>query len=377
MTQPHHHIYLIPGMFGFGRLAGYDYFEHVQRALAQRFARVGVDARITVVSTPPTASIRRRARVLATTIEASHEDGSPIHLVGHSTGGLDARLLASPSANLALPPEQLRFSRNIASVVTMNTPHHGTPLAHFFTTVSGTRLLYALSLLTFTTLRYGSPPLTVFSSLVASLGNFDEAIGVDIGLLDRTTDLLLRFVGDQGRSEVHDWLDGIRQDQGGIVQITPEAMDLFNATTANAPDVRYGSIATAAPPPAPVRFVMRIRTPYAALSATAYSTLHTVTARAHRRYPAPPLSVGDCAMMTEAIGKEPTDPMNDGVVPTLSMVWGELLWTGKGDHLDVVGHFQDDVLPARHYDWLTSGAHFNRLSFAAAMDRLSSFLLGD
>jgi len=236
-------------MFGFAKLAGYDYFEHVERYLLKHLEAAGIEARMEIVATPPTASIRRRARVVAQTIADSCGDEGPIHLIGHSTGGLDARLLGSPTVDLGLRGDVLAWRSRLSSVTTMNTPHYGTPLAQFFATVSGTRLLYALSLLTFTTLRLGSPPLAVFSSLVAAFGGLDETLGVDIHLLDRATDVILRVVGDQGRAEVHEWLDGIRHDQGGILQITPEAMDIFNAATEESDGVRCGSIATWAPPP--------------------------------------------------------------------------------------------------------------------------------
>jgi len=372
-----HRVYLIPGMFGFGRLAGYDYFEHVERLLAKRFEQKGVRYLLEIVPTPPTASIRRRARTVAEQVSrTAGEDSGPIHLVGHSTGGLDARLIASPTVALELDKERLTWKSRLKSVVTINTPHYGTPLAGFFTTVSGTRLLYALSLLTFTTLRYGSAPLTVFSSLLAAVGTVDEAVGIDIKLLDKTTNLLLRFVDDRGRDEVRDWLDGVRRDQGGIIQVTPEAMDIFNAATENADGVRYASLASASPPPTPVRLVTRVRSPYQALSATIYATVQSVTSREHVNYACPRGDDDARRILSAAIGREVDNSVTDGIVPTLSMIWGELLWAGKADHLDVVGHFHDDRA-SDHVDWLASGARFDRTSFAEAMDAIGSFLLAD
>jgi triacylglycerol lipase len=94
-------IYLTPGLFGFARLAGFDYLQHVQRALAERFERKGRSVEIRVVDVHPSASIRRRAaRLVHLVAETSGSSGGPIHLLGHSTGGLDLRLVASPSARL-------------------------------------------------------------------------------------------------------------------------------------------------------------------------------------------------------------------------------------------------------------------------------------
>ena len=60
-----HHLYLSPGMFGFGRLASYDYFTHVERALCARLRAKGEQVVIHVMHVSPTASIRRRALKLA------------------------------------------------------------------------------------------------------------------------------------------------------------------------------------------------------------------------------------------------------------------------------------------------------------------------
>src|SRR6188768_1745959 len=134
MSRAPHRVYFIPGMFGFGRLAGYDYFNHVRVGLERRFRDAGHEVLFEDVPAPPTSSLRYRSRVLATTIARSVSlDDSPIHLVGHSTGGLDVRLVLSPSANLGLPPELMQFRSRVRSALTMNTPHYGTPLASYFT----------------------------------------------------------------------------------------------------------------------------------------------------------------------------------------------------------------------------------------------------
>ena len=56
------HVYLSPGMFGFARLASFDYFEHVVRAIEERFRARGLRAEVHVCEVHPTASVRRWVR---------------------------------------------------------------------------------------------------------------------------------------------------------------------------------------------------------------------------------------------------------------------------------------------------------------------------
>lgn len=371
MSSSTHHIVLIPGMFGFSRLAGYDYFVHVATALGDRMRTAGEPCEIVVVSAPPTGSIRRRTQVVIDTIEEHCTKGDgPIHLIGHSTGGLDARLLTSPSVTLDVPSGIER----VRTVVTLNTPHQGTPVAHFFSTLSGTRLLYALSLFTFATLRFGGPSLTVFSAWIAFLGRLDDAFGVNIKLLDRSVQLVLRFIEKEGQIEVGEWLDGIRHDQGGVIQLTPESMDMFNASVEDSSEVRYGSVASWGPSPGPVRFLSSVRSPMAALSATLYSTLYVIGSRASKSYPYASPETTAREMIEHALGRELTDEVNDGLVPTASMAWGDLLWAGAADHLDILGHFHGGR-GSTHTDWLTSGAGFREDDFGQVMDAVTDFLL--
>lgn len=369
------HVYLVPGMFGFAQLAGYDYFGHIRRALEQRYADHGRQLRLWVVSPPPTSSLRHRARILARAIDSHSQGDATIHIVGHSTGGLDARLLLAPTADIKVAPSQLEWRTRVASVTTLNTPHYGTPLATYFATVSGTRVLYALSLLTVVSLSLGTNSLSMFARIFASLGGIDQIFGGDFQLIGRVTDMLLRYVDSQGRQTIETYLNKMRLDQGAIIQITPEAMDVFNAATENDPRVRYGCAVSAAPAPTPWNLGRRIRSPYAALTAAMFSTLYTVTSQRHVRYGYANPNVQQSIGLTRGLGPDVSDEWNDAVVPTRSMLWGDLLWCGPGDHLDVIGHFHGGRGVTSHVDWMTSGATFDRNRFAELMDSVAAFQL--
>jgi triacylglycerol lipase len=372
-----HHVYLIPGMFGFGRLAGADYFAHVRRAIEERFADAGQRVVVEVSPSPPTSSLRHRARILARTVQHTVRDEvGPVHLVGHSTGGLDSRLLLSPTTKLGIEPELLGWTKRVRSIVCVNTPHYGTPLAGYFASVSGTRLLYALSLLTIVSLSVGEPSLAIISRLLGMLGQVDSLLGEDARLVSRMTDVLLRVVDRKGRVDVSRYLNNIRSDQGGLIQIMPEAIDLFNAATEDNPNVRYGCILTAAPLPLKIKFAQRLISPYAAATAALFATLYKFTSQRPRMYSYGEPNAQQAEALRWSFAEPVDDRSNDGVVPSLSMLWGELLWCGEADHLDILGHFHDDQKPAVHTDWMMSGAHFTRMRFNQAIDAIARFMLG-
>jgi hypothetical protein len=365
-------------MFGFGHLAGYDYFKHVRAGLEQRFAQAGVEAVFEDVPAPPTSSLRYRSRILAATVakSAANDDG-PIHLIGHSTGGLDVRLVLSPKVNLGVTPEQLAWRDRVVSAVTINTPHYGTPLATYFATVSGTRVLYVLSLLTVVSLTIGEPSLAIFSRLVAGVGGIDSLFGGDMKVFSRITDSVLRFVDRDGRGEIADFLSKVRIDQGAIIQIMPEAMDLFNAATVLDSRVRYGCVVSAAAAPRAMRFARRIWSPYAAFTAAIYATLYQFASQQSEVYPYARPSQRETEFLRVGMDHDVNSESNDGIVPTLSMLWGELLWAGEADHLDILGHFHDDQKPKLHMDWVTSGSRFTRQRFGAVLDEIVKFALRD
>jgi hypothetical protein len=369
-----HRIYFSPGMFGFGRLAQVDYFAHVERALAARFEARGLEVETFVTDVPPTASIRKRAARLADLVHrTAEEDGGPIHLIGHSTGGLDARLVASPSATLPVSAEQLAWIPRLRSITTLNTPHFGTPLASFFTTVSGQRILYALSALTFIGLSLGGPPLTAASGLILALGRVDRMLGVRLRMLDSATDALLGVLEPGKMREVRLYLEAIKEDQGAMVQLMPEAMDLFHAGIEDRPRVTYQSVASMATPPSPAGVARAIRHPWAVASGTIFATLYGITARRDEKYPCASERVDPEVetVLRRAFGQAPGVRANDGVVPIRSQIWGKLAWAGFGDHLDVLGHFWGEKR-GPHQDWLTSGSGFDEARFESVIDAIAS-----
>lgn len=376
-----HHVYLSPGMFGFGRLGSYNYFAHVERELGQRFAAAGHELVAHVIEDLPTASIRRRAVRLAQVVMRTAVGEGPIHLLGHSTGGLDARLVASPSTR-GIPRETLTWLPRLRSITTMNTPHFGTPLASFFSTSRGQRALAALSMLTVAGLTLGAQPLRATSVILGFLRRGDLSIPFKLRMLDRSVESLVGLVDDAQSPELRTFLQAIEDDQGSMMQLSPESMDLVVAGFEDRPGVRYQATASMAPSPAPRGWLETIGRPWRTLSLSMFFALHHLTAVTDQRYPCSAGPAADAATeerLAHAFAAAPSPADNDGVVPLRSQLWGTLVWAGFGDHLDVLGHYRDDRddVPAelRHSDWLTSGSAFTHVQFGQLLDAIAGGML--
>lgn len=358
-----HHIYLIPGFFGFSDLGGITYFHHVRQFLTDELERYGLEVEVLPVATLPTASIRRRTASLLETVSNSAGDDGPIHLVGHSTGGLDARLFAAPSALLSDTTFDLEaMAGRVESIVTVATPHRGTPMASFFSSIMGAKLLYLLTLATIYTLRFGKMPLSAAIKLGGILARLDDLVGLDNNVLDQLYDQLFADFDDERQAAVRTYLEHVRKDQMLVGQLTAGGIDLLNAATQNRDGVRYGSVVIKANEPG-LRSIRDVGLdPYHQATHALYRFLHWLSSRGGDELE---LSEEHKEALVRGFGELPSRKESDGMVPTLSQPWGKVIHTDIADHLDVCGHFNAPDHEPPHVDWIATGSGFTRRRFEA------------
>ena len=370
-----HHIYLVPGFFGFTNLGRLRYFAHVREFLTQRCAAMGLKTAIHVVKTVPTSSLpKRAARVLETMAESMHPGTGSVHLIGHSSGGLDARLAAAPNVSLPTALDVGRFAARIRTIISVATPHYGTPVASFFTGLLGQKLLRVVSLSTMYLLRFGHLPLSALLQLGAVFARLDTR-GANSALLDELFGHLLEDFSIGRRRAVQALFREVARDQALLVQVAPEGMDLFNALACNRPGVRYGCVVTGAARPGIASTLTTGLDPSAQATHAIYGRLYRLAARTPRRR-LPPLTEAQGRFLRHAYGTLPSLAANDGIVPTRSQLWGDIIHAAQADHLDVIGHFGDTSHVPPHIDWLATGSHFGKKEFDALWTDVVDYIVG-
>ena len=122
-------IVLAHGIFGFQTFLGIEYFNGVKDFLVNTFQNVSLHVLVTEVS--PAGTIEQRGGELGQQIlRGLGQDGAAntldpnekVHIIAHSMGGLDARFLISPD-------NKDNIADRVASLTTISTPHHGSPVA--------------------------------------------------------------------------------------------------------------------------------------------------------------------------------------------------------------------------------------------------------
>jgi pimeloyl-ACP methyl ester carboxylesterase len=137
-----HAVFLLPGLLGFEHFSTFHYFgERVVAALrAGLEARLGMPVPVIAVPVPPAATLRQRQgkliKTLADRLHTLEHGNKPmsVHLVGHSTGGLDANLLTlrTPLGGWTwadLDPRAPALQDRIRTVVSIASPQQGACIA--------------------------------------------------------------------------------------------------------------------------------------------------------------------------------------------------------------------------------------------------------
>ena len=362
-------VFLVPGFFGFTSIGALSYFEDVEQALSRALRRRHVEARIVRCATQPTASIPRRTDALRRQVIAGGGlRARELHFIGHSTGGLDVRMLLTPGVKITRGDTEERIAQLTRTAISVSTPHHGTPLANHFISIQGQTLLLVLSALA--TSGQGRRAVLAAAKAIAMIARLDDCVGRNEGVLDRVSAGALRKIRFDRRDPVWKYLGEIEQDQGAVLQLTPEGIELFDAAVADRAGIDYGCVVSGVPRPRE-RFQIRefMDPEYLALRAL-FRLLHALTAQPHPRYPYPRPAKATQRLLDRKLGFKVTPGISDGVVPTLSQVHGRLLYAVRADHLDVVGHYT--LAGGSSGNWLPSGAGFTREAFDATWDAVAA-----
>jgi pimeloyl-ACP methyl ester carboxylesterase len=360
-------VALVPGFFGFDHRGDSTYF-------ADRFVaalRAGLEARgrpgvpVVSVSTLGIASLRRRQDDLLGELEALEtptKDQPRLrgprawHLVGHSTGGVDAALLLR-DAPLADGAHGTTFGSSgwgkwsdlvgrIRSVTTIAAPHFGTGLA-------------ASPLARFAA---GHPSLGAVGDMV--LATLDVARRGDLG-----SRVKFAMSATPHLQKMPLFLIQMMLANDLARDLHPDVLErLSERPVRSGYDGRVFSIATVAPRPghdhSDKLFRDMWRWTHRGALATPDARVSPLLDDSSLRLPSqrgvvlPPIDAGD----------------SDGVASTQRQVLGELLGVVVGDHVDVLGRYRrTSLVDGKTIDpgLLTSGAEFGDDEFFALLARVA------
>ncbi len=365
-------VYLVPGFFGFANFGELRYFAHVEELLTSQLASLGRSFQVIRVDTLAAATLARRtARLREILVATAGGDDDPIHLVGHSTGALDARQLLCPDRAREVDDDVVR---RIKSVVSIAGAHRGTPLAATFRGAFGKDLLRVLGALTVQTIRLGPLSIGTAMAVAGLLSVVDSAVGAKKDLIDQIEEQILSDFSDERRAVLEAFFSELTVDQGLLDELSPEFARHFDQQTRDREGVRYGSVVTMSARPTLQRALSLGLHAYAQGSHAVFHALWNVTSR-FRAGVLPTGAIDAGRKLLEQVGRIPVQTDNDGIVPTLSQFHGRLIRAVQADHHDVIGHFDDAGHEPPHIDWLISGSGFRRPQFEALWRDVAQFVV--
>jgi triacylglycerol lipase len=351
-------VLFVPGFFGFGS------FGHLDRPLIEYFARVE-DAllrahvrplRFAVHEPPPAGPLAERVRSLHVRAAEILRDGATrLHLVGHSTGGLDARLLAHP--RYAALPERADLIARIGSLTTLSAPFHGTPLARR----GGDAAWFAVPALWFGSILASRGRLRL-AGQVATLFNLAKRASLQKPTPTDQVIAQLADVDDGTAQQIRRFLADVARDHRLVRDLVPETMAELNRVLQGGDRVSSVNFVSVAPRPG--------FSPWAFASAPLQRLLYDVTYRLTADPPREPARVPEGPWIgRRRIALASTS--NDGIVPAWSQTLdGRAAGIVLGDHLDVIGHYE-----AAGATFLRSGSSFDHARFRALWEQVGRCIL--
>lgn len=334
-------VVLVPGLFGFESFGHgaerISYFDQVAARLA--LFTEEEPRRIVVHKPPPTGALAWRVQSLFDLVRALLRDGHQgqpvdrVHLVGHSTGGVDVRLLMNSRYGWPGAPsgaERTAFFPRVGAVISLSAPHRGSPIARRLrgTLEAAIPQFYLVSILA----KQGSLDLRdksmlIYSSLLQLLkGDVAEGVRGPMSTLPPSA-----------AAEVARFLDDIVEDRALIHDLTPLAMRRLNAAIEGGEWPRLRCYVTAAPRPG-LRAALTASLGLQALQWAFYAAAFGLTepsGEESQPFPGGPW-IGTSPLGSAVAGSD----ANDGVVPSgAQVVSGAAAGLVEGDHVDVVGHF--------------------------------------
>lgn len=340
-------IIFVPGLFGFGSFGPTDapvlqYFRQVAVTLEQQKEVGSLAGRHLFHEPPPTGPLSARVDSLAKIIDEILVVGFPkskfiperLHLIGHSTGGLDIRLLLNERYNRWGGPtasEKAALRERVASAVTISSPLRGAPFAARMGPAIP-QLMVGLNLLSILGTPLRLPGFPWRRRITLLVGRF---LASSLSLLHPSLPNVLMGalapLGEPTVSQIRRFIQHIREDHRLFRDLEPYAMESLNDHIQEGDTFPLRHIVTASPPPGffPALLPRRV------LYQTAYRMARPWSAQ---RSPFP-----QGAWIAPTAEELASDTANDGVVPSSSQVLPtspQAPWLLKADHLDVVGHFE-------------------------------------
>ncbi|HLK40742.1 MAG TPA: hypothetical protein VKU41_28510 [Polyangiaceae bacterium] len=334
-------IILVPGLFGFAKIGDIEYFSAARGLLIRA---TGIQD-VTPLATPPTGPLWRRVDALHRAVLDKRAHGATrVHLVGHSTGGVDVRLLTNSKYVWPGGPtgaDRTSFFDSIGAVVPISAPQKGTPIARRLrgTLESFIPTFFLVSFLA----KYESGEAGRAEAVEERLELILRALARSLAL--RSGDLTsidpLGGLPEGTAAALGAFLQEIVEDHPLIHELTPFAMNALNEKIAPESGARALDLApfvTVAPPPAVHLSDVRFHGGLSPVQRLFYAASYEETRLRPLEFG--PLPEGPW------IGKPSDDVLQsattaqDGVVPAASQTMdGRAEGLVYGDHLDVVGHY--------------------------------------